>query len=45
MPSPRSAATSPPARSSTGSGARIDWIRKTAVYAPMAKKAGVPKFT
>ena len=26
-------------------GARIDWIRKTAVYAPIAKKAGVPKFT
>ena len=45
MPSPRSAATSPPARSSTGSGACIDWMRKTAVYAPIAKKAGVPKFT
>ena len=45
MPSPSSAETSPPARISTGRGGRIDWMRKTAVYAPSAKNAGVPKFT
>ncbi len=45
MPRPSRAETSPPARISTGSGARIDWMRKTAVYAPRAKNAGVPKFT
>ncbi len=45
MPRPSSADTSPPARMSTGKGARIDWMRNTAVYAPRAKKAGVPKFT
>src|SRR5216684_3906372 len=43
MPSPSSAETSPPARMSTGSGACVDWMRNTAVYAPSAKKAGVPR--
>jgi len=45
MPSPSSAETRPPARMSTGNGAVKASMRKMEVYAPSAKKAGVPKFT